>query len=287
MVSRSRRMRSWPLYLFLLLCAAVTVFPLVNVLAVSLSSSRAIIAGEVGLWPVERNVAAYERLFRDGQLLVALKNTVVITLIGTLLHMVATTPAAYSLAKRRLRGRPLFTFMVLFSMLFGTGLIPLFLLVKQLHLINTFWAVWLPGLVSAYNLFVMKSFFEGMPPELEESAAMDGASDLTVFLRLTLPLSKAILAAISLFYAVALWNTYANALYFISKSELLPVTVKLYQMLQTPLDALLGGGDAALYIQPEGLKAAAIMITVAPILCVYPFLQKHFVKGVLIGSVKG
>ncbi|GBF77750.1 hypothetical protein PA598K_06315 [Paenibacillus sp. 598K] len=287
MVRLAHRLRSWPLHLFLLLCAAATIFPLVNILAMSLSSSRAIIAGEVTLLPVEFNVMAYERLFRDGQLLVALKNTVFITLIGTLLHMIATTPAAYSLAKRRLKGRAVFTFMVLFSMLFGTGLIPLFLLVKQLHLINTFWAIWLPGLVSAYNLFVMKSFFEGLPPELEESATIDGASDLTLFFRLTLPLSKAILAAISLFYAVALWNTYANALYFISRSELLPVTVKLYQMLQTPLDALIGGGDSSLYIQPEGLKAAAIIITVAPILAVYPFLQKHFVKGVLIGSVKG
>lgn len=285
MVNRTGRLL---LHLFLLLCTVATVFPMINVLAVSLSSSRAIIAGEVVLVPVEPNAAAYESLFRDGQLLAALKNTVIITLIGTVLQMTATTPAAYSLSKKRLRGRPLFTFMVLFGMLFGTGLIPLFLLVKQLHLINTFWAIWLPGLVSAYNLFVMKSFFEGLPPEIEESAAMDGASDMTVFFRLTLPLSKPILAAISLFYAVGLWNTYANALYFISKSQLVPVTVKLYQMLQTPLDALLeGGGNSALYIQPEGLKAAAIIITVAPILCVYPFLQKHFVKGVLIGSVKG
>ncbi|MFD0712871.1 carbohydrate ABC transporter permease [Paenibacillus sp. GCM10027626] len=276
-----------PLYVFLMLCAFVTMFPILNILAMSLSSSRAIISGEVTLIPVEFSWAAYKQLFVDGQLLVAMKNTVVITVAGTGLQMIATTLAAYSLSKPRLKGRALFTFMVLFSMLFGTGLIPLFLLVKELHLINTFWAIWLPGLVSAYNLFVMKSFFEGLPVELEESATIDGATDLTVFARLTIPLSKPILAAISLFYAVALWNTYANALYFISKSQLLPVTVKLYQMLQTPLDSLLGGGDAAAYIQPEGLKSAAIMITVIPILCIYPFLQKYFVKGVLLGSVKG
>ncbi|OKP99791.1 carbohydrate ABC transporter permease [Paenibacillus sp. P46E] len=281
------RLKSTPLYVFLALCAFVTVFPLLNILSMSLSSSRAIISGEVVLWPVELNVQAYKQLFIDGQLLVAIKNTVIITGVGTVLQMIATTLAAYTLSKRRLKGRQIFTFMVMFSMLFGTGLIPLFLLVKQLHLINTFWAIWLPGLVSAYNLFVMKSFFEGLPMELEESATIDGATDLTIFFRLTLPLSKPILAAISLFYAVSLWNTYSNALYFISKSQLLPVTVKLYQMLQTPIDSLLAGGDSAHYIQPEGLKAAAIMITVLPILCVYPFLQKHFIKGVLLGSVKG
>lgn len=281
------RLGSLPLYLVLALCAFTTVFPILNVLAMSFSSSRAIVSGEVVMWPVEFNSMAYLKLFQDGQLLYAMRNTVVITVLGTLLQMVATTLAAFSLSKQRLKGRTVLTFAVLFSMMFGTGLIPLFLLIKNLHLMNTFWAIWLPGLVSAYNLFVMKSFFEGLPKELEESAMIDGATDLTVFVRLTLPLSKPILAAISLFYAVALWNTYANALYFISKSKLLPVTVKLYQMLQTPLDALLSGGDASRYIQPEGLKAAGIMITVLPILCVYPFLQKYFVKGVLLGSVKG
>jgi len=281
------RLGTTSLYLFLTVCAFLTVFPILNILAVSFSSSRAIISGEVSLWPVEFNTQAYGQLFRDGQLLAALKNTVIITVAGTALHMLATTPAAYTLSKRRLRGRAFFTFVVLFSMLFGTGLIPLFLLVKQLHLIDSFWAIWLPGLVSAYNLFVMKSFFEGMPAELEESATIDGATDLSIFFRLTLPLSKPILAAISLFYAVALWNTYSNALFFINDSRLLPVTVKLYQMLQMPIDSLLSGAEGASYIQPEGLKAAAILITVAPILFVYPFLQKHFVKGVLLGSVKG
>ncbi|THF83447.1 carbohydrate ABC transporter permease [Cohnella fermenti] len=275
------------LYVFLAVCGFMTVFPILNILAVSFSSSRAIISGEVSLWPVEFNAQAYVQLIRDGQLLAALKNTVIITAAGTALHMLATTPAAYTLSKKRLRGRAFFTFVVLFSMLFGTGLIPLFLLMKQLQLLDSYWAIWLPGLVSAYNLFVMKSFFEGMPAELEESATIDGATDLSIFFRLTLPLSKPILAAISLFYAVALWNTYSNALYFITDSRLLPVTVKLYQMLQMPIDSLLSGAEGASYIQPEGLKAAAIILTVAPILLVYPFLQKHFVKGVLLGSVKG
>lgn len=158
------RLKSMPLYLFLALCAFITVFPLLNILAMSLSSSRAIISGEVVLWPVEITVQAYKQLFIDGQLLIALKNTVIITAVGTVLQMIATTLAAYTLSKRRLKGRQIFTFMVMFSMLFGTGLIPLFLLVKQLHLINTFWTIWLPGLVSAYNLFVMKSFLKACRP---------------------------------------------------------------------------------------------------------------------------
>ncbi|QNK56155.1 carbohydrate ABC transporter permease [Paenibacillus sp. PAMC21692] len=272
--------------LILILCAAATTFPLLNVLATSFSGSTAILSGEVFLWPVDWTMTAFSNLFKDGQLMNAMKNTVIITVAGTIMQMTATTLAAYSLSKTRLKGRRIALLLILFTMMFGSGLIPMFLLLKNLHILNTFWAIWLPGLISAYNLFVMKSSFEGLPGELEESATIDGASDLTIFTRIVIPLSKPVLAAISLFYAVGLWNVYAPALYFITDSSLMPLTVKLYQMIQLPDSNLLDSSDLS-FVPPEGMKAAAIIITVLPILCLYPFLQKYFVKGVLLGSIKG
>lgn len=272
--------------LLLILCAFATTFPLLNVLATSFSGSTAILSGEVFLWPVDWTTTAFSNLFKDGQLMNAMKNSVIITVAGTVMQMTATTLAAYALSKNRLKGRPVFLLMILFTMMFGGGLIPMFLLLKNLHILNTFWAIWLPGLISAYNLFVMKSSFEGLPGELEESATIDGANDLTIFTRIVIPLSKPVLAAISLFYAVGLWNVYAPALYFITNSAKMPLTVKLYQMIQLPDTNLLDSSDLS-FVPPEGMKAAAIIITVTPILCLYPFLQKYFVKGVLLGSIKG
>ncbi|RAV02002.1 carbohydrate ABC transporter permease [Paenibacillus sp. YN15] len=272
--------------LLLILCAFATTFPLLNVLATSFSGSTAILSGEVFLWPVDWTTTAFSNLFKDGQLMNAMKNSVIITLAGTVMQMTVTTLAAYSLSKSRLKGRQTALLMILFTMMFGGGLIPMFLLLKNLHILNTFWAIWLPGLISTYNLFVMKSSFEGLPGELEESATIDGASDLTIFARIVLPLSKPVLAAISLFYAVGLWNVYSSALYFITSSAKMPLTVKLYQMIQLPDTNLLDSSDLS-FVPPEGMKAAAIIITVTPILCLYPFLQKYFVKGVLLGSIKG
>lgn len=273
--------------LFLIACAFATLFPLLNVLAVSLSSSRAVLAGEVFLWPIEINLTSFQKHFETGLLFIAMKNTVIITVVGTLLQMIATTLTAYALSKKRLRGRNFFLMLILFTMLFGGGLIPMFLLLKNLHILNTFWAIWLPGLISVYNLFVMKSFFEGLPAEVEESATIDGAGDPTILWSIVLPLSKPIIAALSLFYAVGLWNIYSQALFFLSSSELMPLMVRLYQMIQvTAMDSMLDNSEQN-FIQPESIKAAAIIISVSPILCIYPFLQKYFVKGVLLGSVKG
>ncbi|TYP79278.1 carbohydrate ABC transporter permease [Paenibacillus methanolicus] len=276
------------LYLLLALIAFTTLFPFLNVLASSLSSSRAIVSGEVTIFPVEFNWDAYANLLRDGQLFRAMKNTAIITGVGVVLQITATTLAAYPLSKRRLQGRGIMLALILFTMLFGGGLIPLFLVLKALHTLDTYWAIWLPGLISTYNLFVMKTFFEELPIELEESASMDGAGDITVLLRVCLPVSKAIIAALSLFYAVGLWNTYSSALFFLTSSDKMPLVIMLYQMIQSPAETLLAvdSSDTGV-VQPEALKAAAIIIAMLPILCVYPFVQRHFVKGMLIGSVKG
>ncbi len=279
----------WFNYLFLALCAYATLFPFINVIAVSFSSSRAINTGEVFMWPIEFNVDAYHNLFEDGQLLVAMKNTVWITVIGTTLNMIFTVMAAYPLSKARLRGRNAMLMGILFTLLFSGGLIPQFLLINNLGLVNTYWSLWLPGLISAYNLFVMKSFMEGLPEELEESASIDGASELTVLWKIIIPLSMPVIAALTLFYAVGWWNSYFNVLIYIRSSDMMSITVKLFQMIDLVRPELLQSGEGASQsvITPEGIRAASIVFAITPILCVYPFLQKHFVKGVLLGSVKG
>lgn len=279
----------WMNYLFLAVCAFTTMFPFANVIMVSLSSSRAINAGEVFLWPIEFNLDAYIKLLDDGQLIAAMINSTYITVIGTVLNMTFTIMAAYPLSKSGLKGRNTMLMAILFTMLFSGGLIPNFLLISSLGLVNSYWALWLPALISAYNMFVMKTFFEGLPEELEESATVDGAGQFTILRKIVLPLSKPVLAALTLFYAVGWWNNYMNVLIYIRSSDKVSLTVKLYQMIQTISPELLRGGEgiSQMTITPEGIRAAAVVFAIVPILCVYPFLQKHFIKGVLLGSVKG
>ncbi|MDF2926948.1 MAG: transporter permease [Paenibacillaceae bacterium] len=279
----------WLNNIFLALCAAATVFPFLNIIAVSFSGSRAISAGEVFLWPVEFNTETYRNLIDDGQLIVAMKNTILITVVGTLLNMVFTVLAAYPLSKPGLRGRSIMLQAVLFTMLFGGGMIPHFLLINGLGLVNTYWAIWLPALISVYNMFVMKSFFEGLPAEVEESAAMDGANEWVVLLKIILPLSMPVIAALTLFYAVGWWNSYMNVLIYIRSTDKMSLMVKLYQMIDLVSPEMLTSGEGVTErtITPEGVRAASIVFSIMPILCVYPLLQKHFVKGVLLGSVKG
>lgn len=279
-------------YVLLGFLSLFALYPFWYVIAASLSSSRAITAGEVSLWPVEFNVEGYVRLFDDGQLLVAMWNTVEVTLVGTLLNIGLTILAAYPLSRRRLMGRSALLIFIIITMLFISGVIPNFILVKSLGLMDSYWSLWLPALISTYNMFVMKTFMEGLPEEIEESAAIDGAGDWTILARIILPLCKPIIAALSLFYAVGWWNSYFNVLLYITKSAQQTLTFKLYQMILQVNQSLLnnGGGSEGVeqvMLTPEGIKAAAIVIAVTPILIVYPFLQKHFVKGVLIGSVKG
>ncbi|MDQ0115176.1 carbohydrate ABC transporter permease [Paenibacillus harenae] len=279
----------WVNYLVLALCAYATLFPFVNIIAVSFSSSRAINAAEVFMWPIEFNMNAYVNLLKDGQLLVAMKNTALITLVGTALNMLFTIMAAYPLSKSRLRGRNFMLMAILFTMLFSGGLIPNFLLINSLGLVNTYWALWLPALISAYNMFVMKSFLEGLPDELEESAQIDGAGDAKILWKIVLPLSKPVIAALTLFYAVGWWNSYMNVLIYIRNTDKLSLMVKLHQMIELVSPDMLRSGEGLMQtvITPEGIRAAAVVIAITPILCVYPFLQKHFIKGVLLGSVKG
>ncbi|MBO9609513.1 MAG: carbohydrate ABC transporter permease [Paenibacillaceae bacterium] len=279
------------LYVFLAVLAATMLFPLLHVAASSFSSARAISAGEVSIWPVEFNTLSYRQIFREGTMTRALINSIVVALVGTAFNLIATSLAAYPLSKARLKGRGPILVGIVFTMLFTSGLIPSFLLVKYLGLMNTYWALWLPGLISTYNMLVMKSYFDSLPPELEESAAIDGAGDPLILVRIVLPLAKPMLAAIALFYAVGWWNSYFAVLLYINDTDKATIMLKLYTMLTNVQQYLVDEKGIALMdvgkLMPETIKAAAIVITTTPILLVYPFLQKYFIKGVLIGSVKG
>ena len=277
-------------YLFLFLCVVVAVFPLIHVVATSLSSSNAIASGKVFLTPVELTYNSYHEIFRDGNVLRSLKNTVVITLIGTALNMIFTIMCAYPLSRRRLKGRGFFSGLFVFTMIFGGGLIPGFLLVKSLKLIDTYWALWLPGLISVYNMIILKNCFQNIPDSLEEAAMIDGANDIYILVKIMLPLASSVLATLSLFSAVGWWNEYYNSMIFLNSTTKLPATVRLMQMIESANRSSLLNGEGVTaneLVTPEGIKAATIVVTMVPILCVYPFLQKYFVKGVMIGSVKG
>jgi len=193
-------------YIYLALCVMVTLLPFATIIAKSFSDTVAIESGEVFLWPVDFNIQAYKNLITDGQLLRSMKNTVIITIIGTCLNMIFTTTAAYALSKKRLLGGKLIMKLMTFTMIFSGGTIPHFIVVKSLGLMNTYGALWLPGLITVYNLIVMKTFFEQLPESLEEAARIDGANDLLIFFKIVLPLSLATIATITLFYAVAWWN---------------------------------------------------------------------------------
>ncbi|MDR0449801.1 MAG: carbohydrate ABC transporter permease [Treponema sp.] len=281
-------------YIILTLVGLACLYPFVYIIATSFSSSRAVSSGEVFLWPVDFSLEAYRQLLLDGQIFISMKNTVLLTVVGTFLCMFSTVLCAYSLSKKRLRGRgPVMGFIV-FTMMFSGGMIPNFLLIRNLRLMDSYWALWLSGLQSTYNMIVLRTFFQGIPESLEEAAQIDGAGDPYILFRIVLPLSGAALATITLFYAVGWWNAYFNPMMYISSTVKFPLMVKLKamldaaQMLTVQTQTGSGGGAAEqTMVAAETFKAATILISVVPILCVYPFLQKYFVKGVMIGSVKG
>ncbi|GGN96297.1 carbohydrate ABC transporter permease [Saccharibacillus kuerlensis] len=271
--------------LFVIFCLA----PFVHTIAVSLSSNRAITSGEVTLWPVEFNWDAYVQVFSDQSMLNSLGFTVILTLATTLLCMLFTIAAAYPLTKGRLKGRKFFMYMIIITMFFSGGIIPEYLLIRDLNMINTVWALILPGLVSPFNLIILISFFKNIPPSLEESAEIDGSSFINTLLRIVLPLSLPVMATLALFYAVGRWNGFQDALMYVTDPQIYPLQLKLFQMVQnnmvTELTQMEGANRAAL--TPEALKAATVIFATVPILCVYPWLQKYFVSGVMLGAVKG
>lgn len=276
--------------LVLLLCCAVVLIPFWGIIATSLSSAAHINQhGGFVLWPDGLNLNAYRSVLAGGVVTRALLVSMGVTAVGTVLSLAVSAMMAYGLSRPGTFGHKPILLIVLFSLLFSPGLIPVYLTVKQVGLLDSYWALILPGLVSGFNVIVLRNFFMNIPTELYEAARIDGASDFTVFTRVVLPLSKAVLAVIGLFYAVGYWNAFFGALIYLSDQAKWPLTLimRTYVLDNNQLaGADLGVSPDALPPQPA-LQMAMLLIAIAPILMVYPFLQKHFTSGMLTGAVKG
>ncbi|MBB6734885.1 carbohydrate ABC transporter permease [Cohnella zeiphila] len=268
-----------------LICLA----PFIHILAISFSSNRAVTSGEVTLLPVEFDLHAYRSVFSDMTMIHSLGFTVLLTVLSTVLCMAMTIAAGYPLTKRGLKGKKLIMVIILITMFFSGGIIPEYILVKDLHLLNTIWSLVLPGLISPFYLIILISFMGGIPASLEEAAEIDGATPLGILVRVVLPLSLPVLTTLSLFYAVGRWNGFQDTLLYITKSELYPLQLKLYQLVQNNMitDLTANEGPGVTRAAPESLKAASVMFATVPILLVYPWLQRYFVNGVMLGAVKG
>lgn len=267
----------------------LALLPMVHIVALSFSSNGAIMAGKVTFFPIEWNLAAYEAVFQNSAMVRSLLFTAVLVILFTVIAMIMTIIASYPLTKPNLKGRNFFLLLIVLTMFFSGGMIPEYLLMRDLKLLDSIWVLVLPGAISAFYLIILKSFFSSIPVELEESARMDGASHLRILVNIILPLSLPSLATLSLFYAVGRWNGFQDALIYINSAHLYPIQLKLYALVISGQanDMAIAEAQNATAPVPESLKAASIMFGTVPILLVYPFLQRYFISGVMIGAVKG
>ena len=274
---------------FLTAVVFVTLYPFVTIVARSLSDESYLIAGKVNLVPRGFDLTAYKLVMSDSMFWTNYRNTVVYTVVATFIAIVLTTCYAYVLSKPRLRGRGVLVGIAVFTMFFSGGLIPNYVLITSLGMKNSIWAVVLPNAINVFNLLVMKAFFESLPVELEEAAAVDGLSTYGTLLRIVLPLSKAVIATMVLFYAVSYWNSWFTAFLYMDRQELFPVTVYLRNLIAGATGAQSAGGvaDADAVQAAATLQAVTVVLTTLPILAVYPFIQRYFVSGVMLGAVKG
>ncbi|PUA38798.1 ABC transporter permease [Paenibacillus elgii] len=285
---------SWQVFntanlIFLTLLGLAMFLPFLGVLAQSFSSSEAVIAGKVWFWPVDFTWINYQYVFSDASIWRSFGVTVYITVVGTLINLIATASLAYPVSRQEYVGRKLVVVMVLVTMVFSAPLVPNFILMKSLGLTNTLWALLLPGAISAFNFFIMRSFFMQIPSEIIDSGRIDGCTELRMIWSIVMPLSKPVMASLGIFYAVGHWNTYMNALYYINNPALRPLQVKLRQLIdanEINIDPSASQFSSLAHMDPEGIKMATIIIATLPIVLIYPFLQKHFVKGMMVGSVK-
>ena len=283
-------------YFFITLLVFICLYPFLNVLSYSLSSNRAILSGWVTFFPIELQFESFKHILAKSSIWQSMVVTIFVTVTGSIIGLFLTICASYALSKKRLKGRMIISMMILFTMYFGGGIIPTFIVVKNLKLLDSAWALILPSAMSAFNFIVMRTFFMQLPASLEESAILDGCNDLKVLIRIILPLSTPIIATIGLFYAVGYWNEYFSSLMYISSPEKFTLQLKLRQLIFTEeLNQLSNTATGNVQnveglgqmVMPESLKAASIIVSTIPIILVYPWLQKYFVKGVMLGSIKG
>lgn len=278
-------------YLITALFMLAVLYPLVYILSASFSSAEAITSGRMWLYPVDFSLVGYRYILKYDAIWLGYRNTLFYTFAGTLINVAMTMTCAYGLSRRGMRGRRFFTMLFTFTMIFSGGMIPNYLLMKNLKILNTVWCMLLPGAISAYNLIVAKTFIENsIPGDLLEAARIDGCSDVRFFFSIVLPLSKAILAVLLLMYAAAHWNAYFNAFLYLTDKKLYPLQIFLRQILvQSNMSADMLDPEAMAQMQTlqQILKYAVIVVSTAPMLCLYPFVQKYFRQGVMIGSIKG
>lgn len=286
-ISKAQKTFNGANVIFMALLGLTMVMPIIHVIAQSLSSNAAINTGRVAFWPVEFTLDNYLLILKDMSIWIAFRNSVIITVFGTLINLTATASLAYPLSRPEYLGRTKVLILVLVTLIFSAPLIPNYLLIKQLGLLDTLWALMLPSAISAFNLFVMRSFFMNLPNELIDSGKMDGCGDFRTIWYIVLPLSKPAMATMGIIYAVSNWNTYSAAVYYINNRALIPLQVRLREIVFTDM---LGSSDPTaemmLTVSPEGIKMAVIVVATLPIMLVYPFLQKHFIQGMLVGSIK-
>lgn len=285
-------------YLYVAIAFVLVLYPVVYILSASISTPSYVNSGEMWLLPKGITFEGYIRVFENSKIWVGYGNTILYTVVGTLINLLVTLPAAYALSRKDFVGRGFFMGMFLVTMFFSGGLIPTYLIVKQLGLVNSMWALILPGAASVWNIIVARTFFQStIPIELQEAAHMDGCTNLRLFLKIVVPLSTPIIAVMALFYGVGHWNSYFNALVYLNDQSKYPLQMVLRQILvlqemSTSAQGAATSGEAAMAMNAKAdmaalLKYAVIIVATLPIIAVYPFVQRYFVQGVMIGSVKG
>lgn len=279
------------IYLFMLLFFIIVAYPILYVLALSFSSREAVLNNEVYIIPVGFNFDNYKLVLKHEFLPKAFLNSVFYTVFGTLYSMILTILGAYALSRKNYFGRDFIMFLIAFTMMFGGGMIPSYMLIKNLGLLNTRLALIIPFAVSQYNLIVMRTYMQQIPSAIEKSAKLDGANDFVILFRIFVPMSKPVIATITLFYAAGQWNDFFSGLIYLDDKNKFPLQLVIRDLLITQNDATLNQGLAAQQgmpsLTPGGFRAAIVVVTVLPLLVVYPFIQKYFVKGVMLGSIKG
>lgn len=278
--------------LILFLAFLVVIYPIIYVFSASFSSPGAVISGRVVLWPVDFSLEGYKAVFKNARILSGYANTIFYTAVGTAINIFMSVLCAYPLSRKEMTGRNLLMYMVSFTMIFSGGMLPTYMVIQQIGLLNTRWALLIPGAISAYNVIIMRTYYQSnIPEELYEAAELDGCDHFKYLWQVVIPLSKAITAVMVLYYAVGHWNAYFNAFLYLNDRELYPLQIVLREILilnSTTADMTL---DPTLAAKKQGLadllKYSLIIVSSLPVWCIYPFIQKYFVKGVMIGSVKG
>ena len=274
-------------FLILTIIIMITLYPFLNVLALSISGQSAVAAGQVGLIPKGINLDSYQYVFQDPTIFRAYFNTVMYAATGTVIGLLVSSLMAYPLSFKYTKRKVIMKILV-FTMFFNGGMIPMFLLIKNLGLIDHMWSLILPGALSVWNVIIFRSFFMNVPDSMRESALIDGASEFRIYWGIFIPLSKPVFSALGLFTAVGIWNKYFDAMLYINDTKKFPLSVILRQLLiQNQYNFAEIMQQHNLLINAESIKAATIIVTILPIVCVYPFLQKYFMKGIMIGAIKG